>query len=210
MSITGAYSTKVKYQTLGNLFCFATTSCRRPSVQKSGGPWSCAAFVLFWFFSCWLALSKLFFALPEARGQHTSATVYGACWLRARRVSGAWAPLSLRRPDDPFIATGCEALTPSQILKRHSQCRSKGSSWSRAELDQIPQQPLRWALSLHSSVIYDPSMGKYHLASTDISHLWALAGEFKTLSKNSISSLLAKLLLINMLDLKLGTYFTRK
>lgn len=70
-----------------------------------------------------------------------------------------------RRPIHRHRLRSTHTLSDSQ---RHSQCRSEGSSWSRAELDQIPQQPLRWALSLHSSVIYAPLMGnimmKYHFS----------------------------------------------
>lgn len=79
---------------------------------------------IFYFFFSSTRVVKAIFCLPEARGQHTSATVYEAWWLRASRVSGARPPstqLSLARcaarTTGHSSPTGCPALTPSRALK---------------------------------------------------------------------------------------------
>lgn len=87
-------------QALGFLLCNNHSNCRWQPEPKSGGHWSCAAFVppplpL-------VGLSKLFWP-PWGLGSVHKHHCLLVCWLPARRISGLWDLLTLLCPDGPFI-----------------------------------------------------------------------------------------------------------
>lgn len=126
------------------LLCNNHVNCRWQPEPKSGGHWSCAAFVPFPHLSC-AVLSKLFWP-PRGLGSVHKHHCLLVCWLPARRNSGLWDLLTLLCPDCPFIHRLGSTHTLS-VPQRDPQWTAR-AAWHSAL--RISYLPFKYTLCPHS------------------------------------------------------------